>query len=289
MKSNRRYLSFEKIRGDYPLAAFFNHIMSGMDFLRMMCAPVSFGNDDEDDMKEFRDKVFCDMCRYETWMHEVVRCLEMMQELTSTYFSEFNGLWRYYACSMRTTALRGEDMEMADVKVADDELRCYSVIDEIQSALGVFFAPTLGDISKMCSDILNNSRIDIVKGLKESLDAEVELYKIGEDGVARKSTVEEHELDEVSRQVRADDDVKRIMGIYGGVNGIRIILDECKWNEDNKESLQGIRDVAEYLLNMDFTKLSKRMHDLVDKKLLGEVKEEEGRHEENFHDGEDSH
>ena len=256
------YERFKLIDGEDNLAGFFNYVMTHLTYMRELVAPYSFHKQEE--IADFQDGKFCDFCRYELWMHGVAeRVREWVSDL-SEYFGEFEGSWRYYAESKRLEYLRtcselgGEDDDDDDYPDGEDaDCGQFSIISDlyIEDSLDIVQNTAPNDLQGLCADIIAVSRIDILEGLRKSLGTEIEPYIQDKDGTMRKMTMEERDLNMVSRQVDAEDDAKLILAVDAAIHAIIEIIKECKDDDDNTEALQTVLKASKALLGMDFKEL----------------------------------
>ena len=263
------YARFDFIKGDAPIAAFFNHVMQTLAPMRMLCCPDSFVVDEK--IEPFNDRKYCDTIRYEIWMHNVVTRLEAWHSTLTEYFDEYNGSWKYYAASKRLEGIReygGDEKDYnADGTVRteglkDEELESYSVISDLchDDFKDIVQDTTMEHIKFLCADVISCSQLDIVKGLKEHFGAEnVRTYRADEDGNIHPLSNSEYAIGRVREQVTAEDNSKRLLAIVSGIQGLNIIFGECKYNEDNTEALSLALKAADILYDMDFRKLEKYM------------------------------
>lgn len=254
------YTKFHYIAGNSNLAAFFNSIMRRLQGMRMLCAPVDFYREAE--IAEFQDERFCAFCRYELWMHSVVHRLEEWVEILNTYFVEFNGSWEYYARSKRSDYIKetGEDVE--------EELESFSVISDLydKDVRDIVQDTVPDNLNDLCADLIANSQIDFVEHLKERVGEEnITLLKKAEDGTLVPISREEYELNNITQQVDAEDDVVRLKAVASGISVVIQMLKRCRYDEDNTENLQSIYNAAQALLRIDFHTLSLIIRQFIDK------------------------
>lgn len=255
-----RYDNFDMIEDSSRLADFLNSIMRRLQKIRTICSPVSFIRDK--DISDFQDTKFCDFCRYETWMHAVVAKLRMWESAISEYFAEFDGSWKYYAMSKKREL--GEDTDAEDYKY-------YSIVSCLYTDgyRDIVQDTTPSNLKELCSDLIANSRIDILDGIKKHFGDSVQPFKM-DDGVLRPLSQEEHELDMALEQANAEDDATRILGVAGSIKGILMIIKSCKLEDDNTELLQMAHTMTCALLDMDFGVLHANIRKFNDKYGGGE-------------------
>lgn len=255
----RKYSRFAMIDDGSNLARFFNGIMKGMSTMRMLVAPVSFRKDES--IADFQDSQFCEFCRYESWMHAVVERLNDWISRIDEYDREFHGSWKYYAAYHRISAIRefGDDVESdGDAEgIQEEEYKPYSILSVLcdNGWRDIVQDTVPEDIKGLCAAVIANSRTDILEGFKKAFGGNVKAFRQADDGSMRPITQEEHDLDMVSGQVRAEDDAKRIMAIVAGIHMILCMLRLCKHDDDNTEIFKMVRDSSSALLSMDFNAL----------------------------------
>ena len=226
-----RYEKFTEIEDSSRLAAFFNSIMHRLFKMRMLCAPISFKRDEE--ISDFQDEKFCDFCRYETWMHEVVSKLRHWEKETEEYFSEFE---------------------------TDEDYKYYTIVSELyyDNWKDIVQDTKAEDLRGLCADLIANSRIDYLEGLKKFFGCDLMPYKM-EGNDIRPMSREEHELDMALEQADAEDDSTRLFGVAGSIMGIFMVIKSCDRYDDNVEKLQMVSSMAKALLDMNFDGIHKTM------------------------------
>ena len=269
------YSSFRYIDDDSKLALVFNGIMKRLSHLRMLCAPESFRKDES--ITDFQDDKFCDFCRYELWMHAVIDKLNRWQELLCDYFTEYSGSWQYYAASNRLsfiTEYGGDDKDYEDdgetirrEGLKDEEYKPYTIVHDLyDEGWRDIVQDTLpSDLNGLCADLVANSRIDLLAGLKKFFGDKLQAYRQDENGEMKPLSQEQHDLDMVLNQVDAEDDSKRIQGIIGCLHGIFHIIRSCKYNDDNTELLRMVQDASAGLLAIDWEVMENVMRKYSDK------------------------
>ena len=254
------YNVFHPIEDESALARMFNGIMKRLQITRSQCAPQFFAK--TKDMSFPYDTMFCDLCRYELWMHGTVEKLYFWRTLIEKYFKEFNGSWKYYAAYHRLECIRlceGEedDDNFGDgEEISSDELREFAITDDFYNdGLDIVRDTTAEHLKGFFSDIIAVANIDVYAGLKKYFGSKIMAFKKNEDGSMRPMSMEEHDLDMALGKVSAEDDTKRLQGVVGGLWGIYYMIKECRWDNDNTELMQMIYDSSSAILNLDFSKL----------------------------------
>ena len=250
------YASFHLLEDKYQICTLFNNIMLQMQPFRHGCTPASLKP--SSDRKN--DAMFCDFCRYETWMHECVERLVEWTEIIDEYFDDFCGSWKYYAASKRIECLREDGEEESVILkegLKDSELQVYSVISDLydEGCVDIVQDTMPDDLNGFCGDIIALASVDIFAGLRQHFGSNVIPYMIGDDGEPHRMTIDDCNLDMVSRKVDAEDNVTRIKAIGGGIVGIISIIRSCRYNEDNTERMQMVRTAAKAMLELDFKRL----------------------------------
>lgn len=258
------YTAFKKIESDTLIAAFFNHVMKGLKMQRMFCAPDSFRGDKK--IAKFKDEKFCDLCRYELWMHGVTERLEKWQKVLEEYFTEFHGNWKYYAAYHRLSAIRefGADERDLDEEgnvrregLTDRDLMHYTVLLELydEGWRDIVQDTTVNDIKNLSADIVACSSLNLLGGLQKHFGNNIFPAVMQEDGEMRKITMEEYDIRKASEKVTAEYDAKRVMAIAQGLQYEIDIFKRCEYNKDNKELLLMATEITKELLNLDFSAL----------------------------------
>lgn len=269
------YSTFRDIEDYSRLAMMFNGIMHRLNHLRMLCAPESFRKDES--IADFQDTKFCDFCRYELWMHGVIDRLNRWQELLCDYFVEYGGSWQYYAASNRLAFITeyggdekdyeadGETIRKDGLK--DEEYMLYTIVHDIYSEdrRDIVQDTLPSDLNGLCSDLVANSQIDMLAGLRKFFGKNLQAYRKDADGEMKPLSQEQHDLDMVSNQVDAEDDSKRLMAIIGCLHGMFQIIRSCKYNDDNTEMLKMVQDASAGLLALDWEVMENVMKKYSDK------------------------
>ena len=262
----RSYVCFQPIDKDCNLARFFNHIMDRLGSMRMLCTPDSFRRDES--IADFADEKFCDFCRYEQWMHATVERLLDWSDTIDEYFTEYQGSWKYYAASQRLSALRELDddgylMPGNDDgdELKDSDYKDFTILSDLfdDGWKDIVQDTVPDDIKGLCADIVADSRINFLDGLKQTFGDAVQPFRQTEDGTMRPISREEYELNFVAGQVDADDDATRMMAVAAGIHGILHVFRTCRYNDDNTELLRMAADATQAMLDMDFGTLGNVM------------------------------
>lgn len=245
-----KYEHFEFLEGDEPICRLFNRIMARMQPVRLFCAPRRLVKRKEDEM---RDRQFADFCRYEMWMHAVVEQLRLWVDTIDEYMGEFDGSWKYYALSRMKEYMA----EFGEDDLTDDDCLQFSVVSDLSEDEwnGMATETHYTTVSGFCGDIIGLSNVDIFASLRKEFGASFRAYKEDEDGEMHEVTPEEHDLDMALGKVHAEDDVKRVMAIAGGIYAIVGIIRDCPHDDDNTERLQAVSDASRAILSLDFDRL----------------------------------
>lgn len=246
------YLSFTYLKNETPLAAFFNHIMKGMSPFRSICAPDTFRRDE--DIAEFQDSKFCDICRYELLMHRTVVQLEDWRNTITSYFTDYGGHWKYYASSRWLDFIDGiEEAEPPTDYTSDEDFKPYCITTELLTDdIKTVFDTTLRDVLYMCTDIITMLSFDMPSSLKRF---GFPVYKEGKYGNAYEASDIELQMDSIARGVEAEDDCKRVKGVFAGIWGLKDMHASCIFNDNNEELLQMMLDAIHAIFAMDFSTL----------------------------------
>lgn len=273
--NRKSYSSFSYIEDDSKLALMFNGIMKQLTPLRTMCAPDSFRRDEG--IAGFQDTKFCDFCRYELWMHGVIDRLNRWQEMLCDYFVEYGGSWKYYAATNRLAFLTEYGGDEKDYEadgetirregLEDEEYEPYTIVHDLyDEGWRDIVQDTLpADINGLCVDLMANSRIDVLAGLKKFFGTDIQAYRKDDKGVMKPLSPEQHDLDMATNQVDAEDDSQRLKTIVGCMHGIFLIIKSCKYNDDNTELLQMVQDASAGLLALDWDVMENVMRQFSDK------------------------
>lgn len=139
MRDKPFYGLLSRIDDDSLLANFFNKVLGSLNTARIISAPSTFRNKDDENSRYCID-LFYDTCLWEMYLHQSIYKLRGWIKTLDEYLTEFGGSWKYYASSKRIESVNeygGDDddyNEDGSVKVMDipnDRLEPYSVIREL--------------------------------------------------------------------------------------------------------------------------------------------------------------
>ncbi len=206
----------KRIDDDTVLASVFNKVLKRLDTCRIMSAPYTFKHDKKDHESKCNIvELFYDTCLWEIYLHEVISRLHTWCDTLDEYFNEYEGSWKYYACSHRISEINeygGEENDYNDdgsVRteiLPDDDLTYYTVISDLviddyndivqdtdpEDLKGMFTALSLvsGDIMDMAF---------------KQVGIDLPMYRRGENGEMVPMTFSEKAMNKALAQSEADD------------------------------------------------------------------------------------
>ena len=107
------YESNRPIEDESKLASVFNLILRKSNLQRLISTPRYFEDMKSDYLAESL-YMFCLSILHEQWLHGVIHKLREWQSTINDYLFEYDGNWRYYACSKRLEMIREFGAEDSD-------------------------------------------------------------------------------------------------------------------------------------------------------------------------------
>lgn len=178
------------IKDDSGLAFFLNRVIDCLNTVRIISAPRVF----EDAKEENQDLInlFYESCLWELWLHNVITRLHEWDDLLNEYFLEYEGKWKFYACSKRIESIKkygGEDTDYNDdgsirtLNLTENDLEYYTIISMMNlDCRDIIQDTNHSDLRHMLTCILKKAELSISDIFKEKLGKELTVYTKDENG-----------------------------------------------------------------------------------------------------------
>lgn len=195
------------------LAVYFNKIIGELETVRIFSSPRTF----EDTKKENKDysAIFYQTVLWELWFHGVVERLNEWNEILNEYFSEYEGKWKFYACSKRLEAIKeyggeetdyNEDGSIKTLNLTEDDLRHHTALGEMvqDDWRDIVQETTCADLQYMISCLKTHASFSLSDAFKECFGKEIATYKQDENGNMVPMSFADKAMDKAVEQYTAD-------------------------------------------------------------------------------------
>ncbi len=195
------------------LAVFFNKIIGELETVRIFSSPRTF----EDTKKENKDysAIFYQTVLWELWFHGVVERLNEWNEILNEYFSEYEGKWKFYACSKRIESINeyggeesdyNEDGSIRTLNLTEDDLRHHTALGEMvqDDWRDIVQETTCADLQYMISCLKTHASFSLSDAFKECFGKEIATYKQDENGNMVPMSFADKAMDKAVEQYTAD-------------------------------------------------------------------------------------
>ena len=195
------------------LAVYFNKIIGELETVRIFSSPRTF----EDTKKENKDysAIFYQTVLWELWFHGVVERLNEWNEILNEYFSEYEGKWKFYACSKRLEAIKeyggeetdyNEDGSIKTLNLTEDDLRYHTVLSEMiqDDCRDIVQETTCADLQYMIFCLKAHASFSLSDAFKECFGKEIATYKQDENGNMVPMSFADKAMDKAVEQYTAD-------------------------------------------------------------------------------------
>lgn len=195
------------------LAVYFNKIIGELETVRIFSSPRTF----EDTKKENKDysAIFYQTVLWELWFHGVVERLNEWNEILNEYFSEYEGKWKFYACSKRLEAIKeyggeetdyNEDGSIRTLNLTEDDLRHHTALGEMvqDDWRDIVQETTCADLQYMISCLKTHASFSLSDAFKECFGKEIATYKQDENGNMVPMSFADKAMDKAVEQYTAD-------------------------------------------------------------------------------------
>ncbi len=206
----------EPIDSDLPLAKAFNRILSKIETIRIMSTPRVF-DDSRGEMAAFKMQNFYESLLWEKWLHGVWKRLEEWPLVINDYFDEYDGSWKYYACSKRLDFIKewGSDDEEdynpdGSIKtegITQEQLKYHTVFRDLYFDGGVDIVQdtTPNDLESLICSLGALSKFSIVDVLQDVSGKQVPTYVVDGCGGLRQANFADKAERRLNDTIEADD------------------------------------------------------------------------------------
>lgn len=254
-----------RIEEDCTLAVYFNKIIGELDTVRIFSSPRTF----EDTKKEDIDlsAIFYQTVLWELWFHGVVERFDKWNEILNEYFSEYEGKWKFYACSKRIEAIKeyggeesdyNEDGSVKTLNLTEDDLRYYTILGKMaqDDCRDIVQETTHTDLQYMISCLKAYASFSLPDAFKEFFGKEITTYKQDENGNMIPMDFADKAMDKAVKQYTADGMSASIMLVCEFIQ--RIIRDIRAMDKfsDNTDKLVQVHKDVKNILDFKFNEVS---------------------------------
>lgn len=254
-----------RVEEDCTLAIYFNKVIDELDTVKILFAPRTF----EDAKKENRDFAgrFYQSCLWELWFHHSLSRFHEWYDTLNEYFSEYEGKWKFYACSKRLEAIKeyggeetdyNEDGSIKTLNLTEDDLRYHTVLSKMvqDDCRDIVQETTYADLQYMTSCLKTHASFSILDAFKDFFGKEITAYKRDENGNMIPMSFADKAMDKAVKQYTADGMDASIMLICEFIQ--RIIRDIRSMDKfsDNREKLIQMHNDVRNILDFNFNKVS---------------------------------
>lgn len=127
-----------RVEEDCTLAIYFNKVINELDIVKILFAPKTF-EDTKEENRDFAER-FYQSCLWELWFYRSLSRLHEWDDTLNKYFSEYEGKWKFYACSKRIESINeyggeesdyNEDGSIRTLNLTEDDLRHHTALGEM--------------------------------------------------------------------------------------------------------------------------------------------------------------
>lgn len=252
------------------LAVYFNKIIGELETVRIFSSPRTF----EDTKKENKDysAIFYQTVLWELWFHGVVERLNEWNEILNEYFSEYEGKWKFYACSKRIESINeyggeesdyNEDGSIRTLNLTEDDLRHHTALGEMvqDDWRDIVQETTCADLQYMISCLKTHASFSLSDAFKECFGKEIATYKQDENGNMVPMSFADKAMDKAVEQYTADGMAIGITLVCEFIQRIiRDIRAMDKFSDNRDKLIQIHKDVRNILdFNLDEVSYVKEM------------------------------
>lgn len=265
MKDKPFYELMKRIKDDSRLAVFFNGVMQKLDLIRITSAPKTFT--DVHSCEGDNMRLFYETCLWEMWMHEVIIKLCGWIDTLDEYFGEFDGSWKYYACSKRLEAIKEYGGEQSDYNtdgsiktenLSDTELESSTVVRNLVSDdwRDIVLDTTTDDLGPLISCLYGQAEFSLGDAFRKCFGKEPTTYKQDENGNMVPMTFVDKELRKASERYDAELFASNVYMIGFCLQRMINMIKRLNPFADNKNELEIFRRDAQCMLNLRICELS---------------------------------
>lgn len=239
----KKYIAFDKIESEYPLAELLNKSMSSLNILRMSSAPRSYSSD-----RLMHCPLYYELCLWETYCHELYNDLVRMRAMLVEYLFDFNSDWLEYARFQRNKFVgEGSTQE-------EEELSYFSVLFMLKREEEVCITrdTSVGALNTIFGVLKECTQHDLISELSKITGKKIQPYKINEEGIAVPIGQAERQFNSIKRELETEDMVEQIKKVVIGIKGIYTNLSKLPEERANEAALTAILERVEELLNLNW-------------------------------------
>lgn len=268
MKRNARTPFYDimcRVEEDCILAVYFNKVINELDTVKILFAPKTF-EDTKKENRDFADR-FYQSCLWELWFHHSLSRLHKWDNTLNEYFSEYEGKWKFYACSKRLESINeyggeesdyNEDGSIRTLNLTEDDLRHHTVLGEMvqDDCRDIVQETTYADLQDMILCLETHASFSISDVFKECFGKEITTYKQDENGNMVPMDFADKAMDKAVKQYTADGMSASIMLVCEFIQ--RIIRDIRAMDKfsDNTDKLIQIHSDVRNILDFNFNEVS---------------------------------
>lgn len=227
----KKYITFDKIESEYPLAEMLNKAMDKMNILRMTCAPRAFSSD-----RLMHCPLFYETCLWETFFHELYGDLVRMRDILIEYLYEFDADWLKYARSQRDKWI--DEWESKE----EGELTYFTVLSMLRRDDEVCMVrdTPLSELEALFGVLKECCSTDLISELSKLTGKQIKTYKVDSEGNAVPMSQAERQFANIKNELEADDIVEQLKAVISGVKGIYTNLAKMPEEQNNEAGLTAV-------------------------------------------------
>ena len=247
------------------LAVFFNKIIGELETVRIFSSPRTF----EDTKKENKDysAIFYQTVLWELWFHGVVERLNEWNEILNEYFSEYEGKWKFYACSKRIESINeyggeesdyNEDGSIRTLNLTEDDLRHHTALGEMvqDDWRDIVQETTCADFQYMIKCLKAHASFSLPDVFKEFFGIEITTYKQDENGNMVPMNFADKAMDKAVEQYTADGMAIGITLVCEFIQRIIRDIRAMDMFSDNRDKLIQLHKDVRNILDFNLDKVS---------------------------------
>ena len=179
----------------------------------MLFAPKTF-EDTKEENRDFAER-FYQSCLWELWFYRSLSRLHEWDDTLNKYFSEYEGKWKFYACSKRIESINeyggeesdyNEDGSIRTLNLTEDDLRHHTALGEMvqDDWRDIVQETTCADLQYMISCLKTHASFSLSDAFKECFGKEIATYKQDENGNMVPMSFADKAMDKAVEQYTAD-------------------------------------------------------------------------------------
>lgn len=253
-----------KIEDGSRLAEVFNTVLRKLDLERIVSSPRTFQDLDNESAPDAM-LMFYTSILYEKWMHGVIARLRRWEREIGTYLNDYQGSWRYYACSNRIDMINeyggadsdyDKDGNLIKENITDDQLIPYTIVRELSTeGYDIVKDTTPKDLAGLATALELHARTtpQQILGLMGLPQAQPYKAEKDPDGniVLTPMTEEDIELKKISDSVNGEEMFQTILFTCKNITHIHNTINNLTPTENNTEILKIILQDTQNLLGCE--------------------------------------